>query len=241
MNKPLVVITGASSGFGLEMAKEFAKDGYPLLLLARTIEKHEELNSPTTILKNVDVTDRKMFESVVREAENKFGKTDLLVNNAGVMLLGEIEDQDPEEWEKMLNLNVLSVMHGSQIVIPDMQKRKSGTIINISSIAGLKPFPRHAAYCASKYAVTGFTQVIREALSPYNVRVLLVSPGAVPTGLLDQTTNDQIKKDYRQWTQNLGVNSITATDVAKSVKFAYEMPQGVSLREFIITDTKQDG
>lgn len=238
--KKLVVITGASSGFGMELAKEFAKDGYPMLLLARRVEKMESLNLPNTICKKVDVTDKAAFKSAVREAEEKYGKADLIVNNAGVMLLGDLATQDTNEWKKMLDVNVMGVMNGMQVVMNDMKERKSGTIINLSSIAGVKPFASHAAYCASKYGVTGLTEVVRGELSSYNVRVLYVCPGAVSTELLGHTTDENIIKGYNEWKDSVGAVNITAHDVAKTIKFAYELPQAVSLRQIVITDTMQD-
>ncbi len=238
--KKLIVITGASSGFGMGMAKEFAEDGYPLLLLARRVEKMEALNLPGTVCKEVDVTDRVAFESAVRAAEEKFGKADLIVNNAGMMLLGDLGSQDPMEWQKMMDVNLTGVMNGMQIVMNDMKERKSGTIINLSSIAGLKPFPNHAAYCATKYGVTGMTEVVRGELSAYNVRVLSICPGAVGTELLGHTTDQSIIDGYNEWKEAVGAVNITAADVARTIKYAYEMPQSVSLREIIITDTMQD-
>ncbi len=238
--KKLVVITGASSGFGMELAKEFSKDGYPLLLLARRVEKMEALNLDNTMCRRVDVTNKEEFEKAVREAEEVYGKADLLVNNAGVMLLGDIATQDPMEWKTMLDVNVMGVMNGMQIVMEDMKARKFGTIINLSSIAGLKPFAAHAAYCASKYGVTGLTEVVRGELSPYNVRVLSICPGAVSTELLGHTTSQDIIDGYNQWKEDVGATNITAGDVARTIKYAYELPQYVSLREIIITDTKQD-
>ncbi len=239
-NNKLIVITGASSGFGLEMAKEFAKDGYPLLLLARRVEKMEALDLPNTLCRKVDVTQPEEFEKAVREAEKKFGKTDLIVNNAGVMLLGDLASQDAREWKKMLDVNVMGVMHGMQIVMNDMKERKSGTIINLSSIAGVLPFPNHAAYCASKFGVTGLTRTVRAELSPYNVRVLSIMPGAVKTELLGHTTSQEIIDGYNEWKESVGAVNITANDVAKTIKYAYQLPQSVSLREIIITDTQQD-
>lgn len=238
--KKLVVITGASSGFGMELAKEFSKDGYPLLLLARRVEKMEALGLPDTMCRKVDVTDKDAFEAAVREAEGVYGKADLIVNNAGVMLLGNIESQDPIEWKKMLNVNVMGVMNGMQIVMNDMKDRKHGTIINLSSIAGIQPFWNHAAYCASKYGVTGLTQVARMEMSPHNVRVLSINPGAVATELLGHTTDQGIIDGYNQWKEDVGAVNITAKDVATTIKFAYELPQSVSLREIVITDTMQD-
>ena len=236
----MVVITGASSGFGKALAQEFAKDGYPLLLLARRVELLTEMNLSNTICEKVDVTDKTTFESAVRKAEAVYGKADLIVNNAGVMLLGNLENQDPKEWQTMLNVNVTGVMNGMQIVMNDMKERKCGTIINISSIAGVKPFANHAAYCATKYGVVGLSEVARMELAPYNIRVIRICPGAVATELLSHTTNDAIKDGYHQWKKSTGVGAITVTDVAKTIKFAYEMPQGVNLREIQIADTKQD-
>ncbi|MCT4615924.1 MAG: SDR family oxidoreductase [Marinifilaceae bacterium] len=239
-NKKLVVITGASSGFGVEMAKEFSESGYPLLLIARRLEKMEALNLPNTICRKIDVTDKKAFENAVREAEEKYGKTDLIINNAGVMLLGDIATQDGNEWKRMLDINVMGVMNGMQIVMDDMRKKESGTIINVSSIAGVQAFGNHGAYCASKFGVTGLTRVARAEMSPYNVRVLSIMPGAVATELLGHTTDKNIIDGYNQWKEDVGAVNITANDVAKTIKFAYELPQAVSLREIIITDTKQD-
>lgn len=238
--KKLVVITGASSGFGMEMAKEFSKEGYPLLLLARRIEKMEALNLPNAMCRKVDVTDRVALESAVREAEETYGKVDLIVNNAGVMLLGDLMTQEPAEWKKMLDVNVMGVMNGMQIVMEDMKARRFGTIINLSSIAGVKPFANHAAYCAAKYGVTGLTEVVRGELSSYNVRVLSICPGAVGTELLGHTTDKGIIDGYNEWKESVGATNITPNDVARTIKYAYEMPQSVSLREIIITDTMQD-
>ncbi|MEK6509985.1 SDR family oxidoreductase [Myroides sp. C4067] len=240
MEKKLVVITGASSGFGMELAKEFAQSGHPLLLLARRLEKMEALNLPNTLCRSVDVSDKDAFEKAIREAEAIYGKTDLLINNAGVMLLGDLATQDPQEWKQMLDINVLGVMNGMQAVMGDMKDRQAGTIINVSSIAGVLPFHNHAAYCASKYAVRGVTQTARLELSPYNVRIISVEPGAVATELLSHTTSEDIKEGYKEWMKSSGANRIQAIDIARTIKFAYDLPQSVLLRELIISDTKQN-
>ncbi len=241
MKKNLVVITGASSGFGKALAEQFHQAGYPLLLLARRLEKLEALGLDNTLCRKVDVTDKTAFESAIREAEAIYGKTDLIINNAGVMLLGRLEDQDAQEWQTMLNTNVMGVMNGMQIVMNDMKARACGTIVNISSIAGVKAFGNHAAYCATKYGVVGLSEVARQELAPHNVRVITICPGAVDTELLGHTTNAGIIAGYEDWKETLGVGSITAEDVANTIFFAYQMPQGVCLRQIQITDTKQDG
>ncbi len=240
MDKKLVVITGASSGFGKALALAFNKSGYPLLLIARRVELLEAMQLENTICAQVDVTDRESFEKAVRQAEDIYGKTDLMINNAGVMLLGDLATQDVKQWQTMLDVNVMGVMHGMQIVMEDMKARQCGTIINVSSIAGVKAFGNHAAYCASKYGVVGLSEVVRGELSPYNVRVMRICPGAVATELLGHTTDEDIIKGYNEWKEAVGANSITADDVAKTIQFAYELPQGVNLREIQMADTRQD-
>ncbi len=240
MNKKTVVITGASSGFGKALALAFNKAGYPLLLIARRIELLLEMNLENTLCEQVDVTDKEAFERAIQKAEAQFGPVDLLVNNAGVMLLGDLSTQNAKEWQTMLDVNVMGVMNGMQAVMNGMKERQCGTIINVSSLAGVKAFGNHAAYCASKFGVVGLSEVARAELSPYNVRVMRICPGAVATELVGHTTDENIIKGYYEWRDSVGANSITADDVAQTIKFAYELPQGVNLREIQIADTKQD-
>ena len=108
------------------------------------------------------------------------------------MLFSAIAKQDPEEWKRMLDVNILAVMNGMQIVMNDMRESQWGTIINISYMAGVMPFGNHAAYCASKYGVRGLTQTARLELSPHNVRVICIEPGAVATELLGHTSDPTI-------------------------------------------------
>ncbi|EUJ42101.1 SDR family oxidoreductase [Brochothrix campestris] len=238
--KPLIVITGASSGFGKEMALQFSAAGHPILLLARRIEPMIDLNLPNTLVKAVDVTDFNAFAAAVAEAEKKYGKVDCLINNAGVMLLGNIWQQDITEWQTMLDVNVKAVLNGTKIVLSDMMTRNEGTIINVSSIAGKKTFGNHAAYCATKYGVHALTETVREEVSSYNVRIMLVAPGAAETELLGHTTDENIKDGYNQWKETMGGTSLNPVHVATSVKFMYEMPQSVNIRELVIAATKQD-
>ncbi|GAY73327.1 short-chain dehydrogenase/reductase SDR [Lentilactobacillus kosonis] len=154
MTKPLIVITGASSGFGAEIAKLFNAAGYPELLLGRRTEKITSLplNFDQVMVEAVDVTDQEQFKAAITKAEAKFGPVDLLVNNAGVMLLGNVQTQSSKEWQQMLDTNVMGVLNGTQIVLSGMVAREHGTIINMSSLAGKKTFVNHAAYVASNSA-----------------------------------------------------------------------------------------
>ncbi|WP_172187901.1 SDR family oxidoreductase [Lentilactobacillus kribbianus] len=241
-SKPLVVITGASSGFGAEMAQLFNKDGYPMLLIARRVEKVKELplNFDNVMVAKADVTDKNEFEAVIRDAEAQYGPTDLLVNNAGVMLLGNVWRQDPNEWQTMLDTNVMGVLNGTQIVLNDMMKRQHGTIINMSSLAGKKTFVNHAAYVASKFGVHGLSETIREEVSDKNVRIAMVAPGAAETELLTHVTDNEALDGYQEWKDSMGGITLDPVHVAESVKFIYDMPQEVNIREIDIAATRQD-
>lgn len=237
--KPLVVITGASSGIGLATAKLLSNEGHSLLLLARRTEPMKQLNLPNTLCKSVDVTDRTAFVDAVREAEQQFGPVDALVNNAGVMLLGAMATQSPEEWERMLDINVKGLLNGIHAVTAGMVDRKQGTIINISSIAGRKTFPNHVAYVGTKFAVHGISENLREELSPHGVRVITIAPGAVETALLSHTTDENIKSGYQAWKQDMGGVVLSAEDVANTIRFAYAQPQNVCIREIVLAATRQ--
>lgn len=242
--KKLVVITGASSGFGKEMAKIFSKNGHPLLLVARRVELIEEFvqaeNMKNVLVRKLDVTNYQNFQEVINEATEKYGDVDLLVNNAGVMLLGSIENQDPNEWQNMINVNVMGVLNGIQIVLNKMISKNTGTIINISSIAGRKTFGNHAAYCATKYGVHALTETIRQEVSASNVRCLVIAPGAAETELLSHTTSTEIKDGYNEWKETMGGKSLDPIHVANSAYYMYNLPQEVSIRELVIAATKQD-
>lgn len=237
--KELVVITGASSGIGEATAKRFSDAGHPLLLIARRVEKLEALNLPNSICAKVDVTDFDEIKKLIRDAEEKYGKTGCLVNNAGAMLLGSVDTQDIKEWQKMFDLNVLAVLNCMQAVLSDMKENRTGTIVNISSIAGKKTFPAHAAYCGTKFAIHGISENVREEVATFDVRVVTIAPGAVETELLSHTTDDEIIKGYEEWKESMdGV--IVADDIARSIEFVYSQPQNVNIRELVIAATRQE-
>ncbi|ANQ58092.1 MULTISPECIES: SDR family oxidoreductase [Vibrio] len=236
--KKLVVITGASSGIGEAIARRFSEEGHPLLLVARRVERLEALNLPNTLCEKVDVTDQASLITAIEKAEAQFGPADVLVNNAGVMLLGQIDTQDAAEWKRMFDVNVLGLLNGIHSVLTSMKARNSGTIINISSIAGKKTFPDHAAYCGTKFAVHAISENVREEVAASNVRVTTIAPGAVETELLSHTTSQDIKDGYDAWKVDMG-GVLAADDVARAVMFAYQQPQNVCIREIALAPTKQ--
>lgn len=237
--KKLVVVTGASSGIGMEIAKRFSKEGYPVLMLARRKDVMEELNLPNCMCRSVDVTDLSAMQTAVKEAEEMYGKTDLLINCAGLMLLGYPSEQDFEEWNSMIDVNIKGILTGTKAVLADMMKRNEGTIINISSIAGRKTFDNHSVYCGTKYAVHAITESMRKEVSGSNVRMIVIAPGVVETPLLSHTSSEEIKDNYNLWKQSIE-GGLETSQIADCVRFAYQMPQNVCVREIVIAKTKQE-
>ena len=236
--KKLIVITGASSGIGEAIAKRMSTQGHPLLLIARRVEKLEKMALPNALCAQVDVTDKQALEDAIAKAEALYGPVDAIINNAGVMLLGQIDNQDPVEWQRMFDVNVLGLLNGMQAVLPSMKARNTGTIFNISSIAGKKTFADHAAYCGTKFAVHAMSENVREEVASANVRVTTIAPGPVETELLSHTTSQEIKAGYEQWKESID-GALAPDDVARAVEFVYNQPQNVCIRELALAPTKQ--
>ena len=238
MSKPLIVITGASSGIGEATAQLFSQNGHPLLLLARRVDKLKGLNLPNSLCEKVDVTDLNQIKEAVVKAEQLFGPVDCIINNAGMMLLGDVATQNPDEWKQMFDVNVIGVLNGMQAVLEGMKIRGRGTIINTSSIAGRKTFPNHAAYCATKFGVHALTENAREEAASFGVRMVVIAPGAVETELLSHTTSDDIKEGYQSWKDAMG-GVLRPSVVANTIWFAYNQPQEVNIREIVLAATRQ--
>ena len=239
MDKSLVVITGASSGIGEATARAFAKAGHPLLLLARRLERMEALDLPHTICRKVDVRDRAALADAVREAEAIYGPTDCLFNNAGVARLADICEQNPEEWDESIDINAKGVMNTLYPVMNGMKQRRQGTIVMMSSIAGRKVYPDHTVYCGTKFFVHAVSESIRGYLSPYDVRVIVLSPGIIETEVLDHVTDPTTLKNYKDNKVRIG-GGISADHVADMILFAYQMPQNVLIQEMVVTPTRQE-
>ena len=239
MSKPLAVITGASSGIGEATAKKFSKSGYPVLLLARRLEKMEAFDLPNSMCRKVDVTDREAVVTAVNEAEKKYGPTDMLFNNAGLARLGDIANQDPYEWDEMININTNGVMNVIYAVMNNMKSRRQGTIVNMSSIAGRKVYPDHTVYCGTKYFVHAISESIRGYLAPYDVRVIVISPGIIETEVLSGVKDKNTLKNYQDNKKRIG-GGISADYVAQMILFAYQMPQNVLIQEMCVTPTRQE-
>ncbi|ETO31959.1 short chain dehydrogenase [Reticulomyxa filosa] len=179
--KPLVVITGASSGIGEACARLFNKEGYPLLLLARSKDDMEKKfgKMENVMISEVDVCEHHDICSALEKAEKSYGPCCCLINNAGLLLLGKMEEQDLGEWKKMMDVNVGGVLHGIKCVLKTMKEHKCGTIINISSLAAKRHCENQTMYCATKAAVHAITEGVRKEVAMCGVKVTTISPGLV--------------------------------------------------------------
>ena len=236
--KPLVVITGASSGIGAATAKTFSEAGHPLLLVSRRLERMENLKLPNSLARSVDVLDVKSFAEAVSEAETLYGPVDLLVNNAGYMNLEHTAQQSPQEWQQQFEVNCIGLLNCTSVIFPEMIKRKSGTIVNIGSTAGRNIYENHTAYNGTKYAVKAMSESLRREASPHNVRVIMVSPGLVDSELTNGTSNTQILEAREIYRESIG-GALQGDDIARGILFAYQQPQNLCVWELVMAPTKQ--
>lgn len=227
MKTGFVVITGASSSIGEATAQLFIAKGHNVLLLSRREDRLKAFAGRQVMKAIIDITDRPALDQAIAEAEEHFGPVKGIVNNAGRMLLGDITTQDPAEWQEMYNTNVIGLLNGMQAVLPSMIEQNSGTIINISSIAGKKTFADHVAYGGTKFAVHSISENVREEVAPHNVRVVTISPGLIETEWNDQTTGEKAKLNLMPQT------------IADTIYFAFSQPQSINIREIALAPTQQ--
>jgi NADP-dependent 3-hydroxy acid dehydrogenase YdfG len=236
--KPLVAITGASSGIGAAAARAFSDAGHPLLLTARRVELIEELGLPDAICRAHDVMDAEGYRRLVDEAVSSYGPVDLLVNNAGFMVLEQFAAQSPEDWRQQFDVNCIGLLNTTSAVLPKMIERGTGTVMNVGSTAGRTIYPNHTVYNGTKYAVHAMTEGLRREAAPAGVRVILISPGFVLTDLLTGTRSETIKEAYHAYRDEIG-GALDPAEIAKAMLFAYEQPQHLCIWEMVVTPTRQ--
>jgi len=237
-DKPLVAITGASSGIGEATARAFSAAGHPVLLMARRMDRMEALGLPNAVLRQVDVRDRNAIAAAVRDAEAEFGPVDMMFANAGIARLADIGRQPPEEWDEMIDINTKGVMNTVHAVMKGMMDRKRGTLVMMSSIAGRKVYPDHTVYCGTKYFVHAVSESLREYLSAHDVRVVVVSPGVIETEVLSGVLDQETLENYKNNKVKMG-GGIGADIVADLILNAYRLPQKALVQEICLTPTRQ--
>lgn len=202
----VVLITGASSGFGSDAARLFAKEGCKIVLAARRLERLQELTEKIqqdggeAIAVPVDVVERDEIELMVQSALDVYGQIDILFNNAGFGRLDWLENLDPDrDIETQIEVNLLGVIQVTRAVLPHMLKRRTGHIINMSSVAGLIAAPLYTIYAATKYGVRGFTDALRREVAPFEIKVSGIYPGPAATEFGQHTGSNSVKKSFNRF------------------------------------------
>lgn len=233
----VVAITGASSGIGEATARLLAKRGVAVVLGARRTARLERLakeiqNAGGTVrFRKLDVTSRADTEAFIRYARDQFGRLDVVVNNAGVMPLSNIEALKVDEWDRMIDVNIRGVLHGIAAALPIFKQQGSGQFVNLSSIGGHAVFPTAAVYCATKYAVLAISEGLRQENT--DVRVTVISPGVTESELADTITDPDAAAGMKAFRKI----AIGPDAIGRAIAFAIEQPDGVDVNEIIVRPT----
>lgn len=203
LENTIAIITGAGRGIGRGIALSFGREGADVVIASRTRSELETLAEEIrtfghrVLIQPTDVSQHDQVQQLMNRTLTEFDRVDVLVNNAGTIVLpGDLPDTTLEAWEKMMAVNARGVFLCCKAVLPGMIERRSGKIINVSSVAGLRGLPNRVAYCASKHAVTGFTKSLAIDMRPYGIAINAICPGAVDTPLTDLSRPDDDKSDW---------------------------------------------
>jgi NADP-dependent 3-hydroxy acid dehydrogenase YdfG len=233
----VILITGASSGIGEATARYLVRQGHRVVLGARRIERLQALaeelaGEPGRVAyRALDVTRFDQMQAFADVAESTFGPVDVIVNNAGVMPLSPLNALKLGEWNRMIDVNVRGVLHGIAAVLPGMEARRRGHVINVSSIGGHAVSPTAAVYCATKYAVRAISDGLRQETDC--IRVTVVSPGVVESELAD-TISDEATRDFVKAYRRV---AIQPDAIARAIGYAIEQPDDVDVNELIVRPT----
>ena len=240
----VAIVTGASSGIGYATALALSKAGAKVAIGARRTDRLSELENEITknggqaFSQKLDVTKKSDCDSFVNAVIEKWGGVDILVNNAGLMPLSFIKNLKIDEWDQMIDVNIKGVLYCTAAVIPHMTEKKSGHIVNISSVAGRIVFPSGSVYCATKHAVTALSEGLRQEFSTRkNIRVTCIEPGVVSTELTNTITDESLK-DFVENAKKM--QSLSAEDIANAITYAVEAPSHVNVNEVLIRPTTQE-
>lgn len=200
--KKVWLITGTSTGFGRALSKELINNGYPVALTARHVEQIAGLveGHDQALALTLDVTKREQVQDAVRHTLEKFGRIDVLVNNAGYGYFGAIEEADEEAVRQLFETNFWGLSDMTRAVLPTLRKQRNGHIVNVSSIGGLTAFPAFGYYHATKFAVEGFSQSLAKEVNPLGIKITLVEPGAFRTDWAGRSADQRetVIEDYAE-------------------------------------------
>jgi NADP-dependent 3-hydroxy acid dehydrogenase YdfG len=232
----VAVITGASSGIGAATADALAADGYRVVLLARRVDRitalAEKLGGALAI--QADVTDRDALVAAAERVRQELGRVDVLVNNAGVMLLGPFSSGQREDYRRMVEVNLLGAITTTEVLL-DQLKDGGGDIINISSVAGRTARAGNGVYAATKWGLNGWSESLRQELLP-DVRVTVIEPGVVATELPTHITHEDTKRGVGQLYDQA---EVTAADIAEVIAFVVARPRRLAIHEVLLRPAGQ--
>jgi clavulanate-9-aldehyde reductase len=240
----VVAITGASSGIGEATAVACAHAGAAVALAARRADRIQALaeriaqEGGRAVAVPTDVGEEAQARAFVERAHSELGRVDVLVNNAGVMLLGPIESAPTEEWRRMVHANVFGVLYCTHAVLPLMREQGCGHIVNVSSVAGRVARAGSGVYNLTKWGVGAFSESLRQEAVGLGVRVTLVEPGAVATELPSHNRPEILEQLAKRFQ---GVTPLAAEDIANAVLYAIGQPANVSVNEVLIRPSGQQG
>jgi len=246
----VALITGASSGIGAATARALAAQGAKVALAARRLERLERLASEigreghTTLAIQSDIRDQEQAVAAVERTVEELGRLDIVVNNAGQMLLGPIEDAPTEEWDRMIDLNLKGLIYTTHAAVPHLlaaaedSERHCADVVNISSVAGRVARSGSGVYNLTKHGVGAFSESFRQEFGNRRVRSIVIEPGAVATELTDHL-RDGIRDEVRA--RFVDIKTLDATDIADAIAYAVTRPWHVSLNEVLIRPTEQEG
>jgi NADP-dependent 3-hydroxy acid dehydrogenase YdfG len=239
----VVVITGASSGLGEATARLLSSQGATLVLGARRAERLQSLAKELTagggkaLAVTTDVTSSDEVKALVDSAVQKYGRIDVMINNAGLMPQSLLERLRIDEWDRTIDVNIKGVLYGIAAALPHMKQQKSGHIINVSSVAGHRVGPGFAVYAATKHAVRALSEGFRQEVKPYNIRTTVISPGAVASELPNSVTEPDAAERVRKFYEAV---AIPADSFARAVVFAMSQPEDVDVNEILFRPTRQE-
>jgi clavulanate-9-aldehyde reducatase len=240
----VIAVTGASSGIGEATALACSRAGATVALAARRVERIEALaqriaaEGGRAIAVPTDVGDEAQARAFVQRTHSEFGRLDVLVNNAGVMLLGPIEHAPTEEWRRMIHANVFGVLYCTHAALPLMREQGSGHVVNVSSVAGRVARAGSGVYNLTKFGVGAFSESLRQEGVAMGVRVTLIEPGAVATELPGHNREEVLEQMAKRFA---GVTPLQADDIAAAVLYAIGQPPNVSINEVLVRPSGQAG
>ncbi|HYU59922.1 MAG TPA: SDR family NAD(P)-dependent oxidoreductase [Solirubrobacterales bacterium] len=240
----VAAITGASSGIGEATAVALAGAGAAVALGARRKDRLDALaerissDGGRAVAIEADIADEQQARGFVRGAAEQLGGLDILVNNAGLMLLGPIEGDDPENWRRMVGVNVLGLLYCTQEALPLMRERGGGHVVNLSSVAGRTANLGVGVYNLTKWGVTGFSEALRQEALHSNTRVTVIEPGFVDTELQGHNTNELVVQATEKMREEIGT-TLDAENIAHAILYAVSQPEHVNVNEVLIRPTGQ--